>query len=160
MTDKWTWFESLYRASYSHLLSVAARRLPRWELAEDAVQEAFLRLWTRADQLIRHPNPGGWLMVTLLHIVAHLLQSDCPGPLPLPEYLPAPGCLEDMVFTLSDALPAGLSSQDREVLLLFYEGQCSYREAAGLLGISISNCGVRLTRARRNCRALWLAGEA
>ena len=152
MTDFSTWFEGLSRTYYTALLAAAERKLSRRELAEEAVQETFLRLWARSERLEKHPNPGGWLMVTLSHVVGHTVRDEAHYVLALPERLPAP---PHAPFSLSEVLPAGLSPQERDILLLFYERRRSYREIAQILQISVSNCGARLNRARNRCRALW-----
>ena len=87
MTDFSTWFEGLYRTYYTALLAAAERKLSRRELAEEAVQETFLRLWARSERLEKHPNPGGWLMVTLSHVVGHTVRDEAHYVLALPERL-------------------------------------------------------------------------
>ena len=56
--------------------------------------------------------------------------------------------------TLAEVLPAGLSAGEREILLLFYEEECSHREIARRLGISEMNSRARLFRARNHCKKL------
>lgn len=38
-------------------------------LAEEAVQEAFATAWRRIDVLMGSPNPQGWMMETLKHVI-------------------------------------------------------------------------------------------
>lgn len=45
-----------------------------------------------------------------------------------------------------------LSAGDQEVLTLFYERQCSYRQIAAQLGISVNAVGPKLDRARQRLR--------
>ena len=55
---------------------------------------------------------------------------------------------------LAEALPDGLSKSEREVLLLFYEEECSHQEIARRLGISEMNSRTRLFRAKNHCKKL------
>lgn len=43
-------FESLYRKASGHLFAVALRCMGQRDLAEDVVQEAFVRIWNSASQ--------------------------------------------------------------------------------------------------------------
>ena len=56
-------FESLYRKAGGHLFAVALRCMGQSDLAEDVVQEAFVRIWNSASQY--DPNlsaPMTWMV--------------------------------------------------------------------------------------------------
>ena len=55
----------LYRQEYPTLYRVAYRLTGCQEDAQDMIQKTFLLAISQQDELGRHPNPGGWLMVTL-----------------------------------------------------------------------------------------------
>lgn len=63
-----TWFEELYKDSYWKLLRYA-RSLGGQEFSnldfEQCVQEAFVVLWAKRAELMRHPNIDGWLRVAV-----------------------------------------------------------------------------------------------
>lgn len=62
--------EQLYRSMYAPLLRYAQYVLEGDALlAEEAVQEAFATAWRRIDVLMGSPNPQGWMMETLKHVI-------------------------------------------------------------------------------------------
>ena len=62
--------EQLYRSMYAPLLRYAQYALEGDVLlAEEAVQEAFATAWRRIDVLMGSPNPQGWMMETLKHVI-------------------------------------------------------------------------------------------
>lgn len=61
--------EQLYCDTYRRLLIYASRLLHDPNQAEDAVQSTFFEAIEHVDQLMRHPNPAGWLVLTLKHKV-------------------------------------------------------------------------------------------
>ena len=62
--------EQLYRSMYAPLLRYAQYALEGDALlAEEAVQEAFATAWRRIDVLMGSPNPQGWMMETLKHVI-------------------------------------------------------------------------------------------
>ena len=62
--------EQLYRSMYAPLLRYAQYALEGDALlAEEAVQEAFATAWRRIDVLMASPNPQGWMMETLKHVI-------------------------------------------------------------------------------------------
>lgn len=60
----------------SHLLSVASRIVPNADDAEDAVQEALLRLWCRREQLGEVDNTKGYAVQLTKNICIDKLRSD------------------------------------------------------------------------------------
>lgn len=61
--------EQLYRGMYAPLLRYAQFALEDQGLAEEAVQEAFATAWRRVEVLMDSPNPQGWMMETLKHVI-------------------------------------------------------------------------------------------
>ena len=62
------WFEQVYR-QYADFLFRVGRRFQGPGEGEDAlldlIQEVFLVLWDRREELMAHPNVGGWLVEAL-----------------------------------------------------------------------------------------------
>src|SRR5262245_39887888 len=88
------WLTEGFEANRTHLRAVAYRMLGSTNEAEDAVQEAWLRL-NRADRS-EIENLGGWLTTVVARVCLDLLRSrtsrredlvdeDLPGPDPGPE---------------------------------------------------------------------------
>ena len=58
------WFESVYQQYADFLMRIGRRLLTdgNEDALYDAIQEAFLLLWDRREELQSHPNIGGWLV--------------------------------------------------------------------------------------------------
>lgn len=70
-------FRRLYECCAPRLLGVAQRILIRHDRAEDAVQEAFVKVWQRAgDYSATAGSPLGWLTAVVRHQALDLLRSD------------------------------------------------------------------------------------
>ncbi|MCI6990722.1 MAG: sigma-70 family RNA polymerase sigma factor [Clostridiales bacterium] len=149
------WVHALYETYAPDLYRAAKYRLQDPELAWDLTQEVFLTLLDKAGQVRAHPNPGGWLWITLRHKLnrefarqAHRARHEA-GEVDL-SWLAAPE--EIRGASLDDLLPRQLSPRDRALLKLAYEDGLSYRELSALLGVPPATCGTWLYRARQRCR--------
>lgn len=68
--------EALYRAEAPRMTAVARRILKRSEIAEEAVQEAFVRIWRKAHQY--DPQRGsapGWIYSVLRSVALNTLRD-------------------------------------------------------------------------------------
>ena len=66
--DDRQWFEQVYRQHADFLFRVGRRFQNPGEdedVLTDLIQEVFLLLWDRREELMRHPNIGGWLVEAL-----------------------------------------------------------------------------------------------
>ena len=63
--DQTRWIEQLYRDYFGKLILYAEAALRSQSRAQDVVQDTFHEALRHIDALMQHPNPGGWLMVTL-----------------------------------------------------------------------------------------------
>lgn len=61
-------FEALWRSAQPVARLLARRFLRRDELADEAAQEAFTRLWRRWPRLRHHPNLEGWVMLATFNV--------------------------------------------------------------------------------------------
>lgn len=59
----------LYVEERAKLLLYAVSSLSDEDLADEAVQETFVIACSKPRALIGHPNPGGWLMKTLIYVL-------------------------------------------------------------------------------------------
>ena len=153
-------FRTLYEAQYSAVFRYARRRISA-DLAADTTSEVFLVAWRRLPEVPSDPLP--WLYAVARRVVANQRRSAVRF-----------GQLADRVFanattasaqnvdgveetvTSSVAFAAALSrlsDDDREVLgLVAWEG-LGARDAAVVLGCSVTAVTMRLHRARRRLRA-------
>ena len=143
----------LYRQEYPTLFRVAYRLMGCQEDAQDMIQKTFLLAISQQEELCRHPNPGGWLMVTLSNLVKNerrRMSNRVEFSLEDMAQLPA----QQPVVPFSEALPSGLTQEDRQLLSWKYELELDHREMARRLGISPQACRARLSRLLKKCRTL------
>ena len=151
-SDKW--FDKLYIENSPRMVKMATYLLKNQQVAEDLVNEAFLILLYKKNQLINHPNLAGWLTQTLKNLIADELKSAKHRlELPLNEDIDA-AKEESYEPPLSELLPKDLSPKEREILILYYDKQLSYEQIARQLHISVLNCRTRLFRARTHYKEL------
>lgn len=148
------WFDMLYRENAARLFKQAYYVLRDRHLAEDLVEETFLILLSKKDEICNHPNIAGWLSITLKNLIYDELKS-AKHRLEIPLTYDEPGAHEDTYhFPLADVLPKGLLPSEREILVLLYEQDLSYEQIAERLNISVLCCRTRAHRAKKHYRAL------
>lgn len=152
---------SFYASFYPSLVRYAAHMTGSLDLAQDIVQEAFMRLYRalRQGQAIDHPK--AWAFTVVRHeSCARLRQRNgerlAHQSLDVLEDLPV-GSWAGVVagFENDDVarVISRLSKREQEVLLLRMEG-LKYREIGGELGLSIQSVSTLLSRALRKLQAV------
>ena len=155
MQDTEQWFTALYEQNASKMLRYASYKLRNASIAEELVEEAFVRLLQRREELWEPPNPAGWLWKTLQHLIlTEVKLARYHREVPLEPALNA-AVPEMEVSSLADSLPEGLSDSEREILILFYEEELTHQEMSRRLGISEMNSRTRLFRAKNHCKKLF-----
>lgn len=132
----------------------------RRELAEDSVQEAFLRAWRSFHTLDEGRSVRVWLLAILRNVIfdaARKRKREPGGPSfdeVGPETVPAPGLAPDERLADKDILAAmdGLPEDLRAVVLLAIVEDMKYREIADALDIPIGTVMSRLHRGRQLLR--------
>lgn len=138
---------ALFEAEESGLLRFAIGLVGRRMVAEDLVQETFLRLhqvWAEVE------NPRGWLYrslrnLALNHLRDHPLEAELhegtavTGEVPPPEML---GRAE--AVGMVRLLLAEISAEDRALIELKYHEDLKYQEISQRTGLSVGNVGYRL----------------
>jgi RNA polymerase sigma-70 factor (ECF subfamily) len=148
-------FEELVIRHQQSALNVAYRFLGERALAEDAVQEAFLKLLASAGRYRPTARFRTFLYSVLWHVCVDFHRKKHPGPLdtaPAPED-PAPGPAQaaldgeraDLVRQAVQELPA----RQRMALVLKHFDGMSYEEIAQMLECSPTAVDALLVRARR-----------
>jgi RNA polymerase sigma-70 factor (ECF subfamily) len=137
-------FELLVEAHAGSVSAYARAVAPDAWVAEDAVQETFLRAWQYLDSFRGTGSFEGWL----IRICRNCLIDQAARKVPEPrESLPQPAEPADYSQDVRD-LVARLPVEQREVValcgLLGYE----YADAAALLGVPVGTVRSRLHRAR------------
>lgn len=143
---------SMYRAAYA-LLGNA-------EDAEDMVQEAYLKLWNKRDELEIRTNVGAYCITLVRNLCFNLMQTrPYQSEEPLPEHfdLRSDDDLEQLTEAhdeqarlkqLIDQLP----SLQKKVLWLRDVQECSFEEIEQATGLTAVNIRVTLSRARKKVR--------
>lgn len=74
------WVSEIYESHYKQLhdlgMLFASHAMARESIVEDAIQDVFLILLTKADQLVDHPNITGWLIVSLRNKLREQLKKE------------------------------------------------------------------------------------
>lgn len=154
-------FRHLYESCAPRLLGVALRILVRRDRAEDAVQEAFVKVWQRAgDYSATAGSPLAWLTAIVRHQALDLLRSDTrrhtestddehgPGHIDPPDERPDPlDLLEQAIDGLRlrvcfDVVP----EQQRRCLALAYYHGLTHSELAAQIAAPIGSVKVWLRR--------------
>ena len=141
----------LYRREYPVLYRVAYRLTGSRDDAQDMIQKTFLLAISQQEELSRHPNPGGWLVVTLNNLVknerrrmAHQVE------IPLEDVSRFPTRGPDIPFL--ESLPDGLSVEEQQFLSWKFELELDHREIARRLGVSVRTVDKHLELALREIR--------
>lgn len=138
---------ALFESEESGLLRFAVGLTRRRSVAEELVQETFLRLHRVWDEV---ENPRGWLYRTLRNLALNHLRDHS-----------RETTLDESVRVADDGLPSDLVSQmeaigmvkmllaemtedDRKLIRLKYNENLRYQEISRRTGISVGNVGYRL----------------
>lgn len=138
---------ALFEAEESGLLRFALALVRRRMVAEELVQEAFLRLhrvWGEVE------NPRAWLYRCVRNLALNHLR-DHPGESELHEDatpheapLPAAQLEHEETIGMVRLLLAELPGEDRELVELKYRDNLKYHEISRRTGLSVGNVGYRL----------------
>ena len=140
-------------AEYSNmLLRLASARLGSAADAEDAVQEAFLRLLTARPVFRDAEHEKAWLIRTTLQRANDIRRRAEQRNVPL-EDAAEPAAPEDSGEELRSAVRALPEMYGAVIHLHYYEGY-SIKEIAKLLGLPAATVGTRLARGRERLRQM------
>lgn len=159
--------EQLYQQYFDDLILYAIASLKNESRAQDIVQDAFHEAILRADVLMQHDNPKGWLMLTVKHKIKEYqrelqrymkyfisLDKDLfiePGKEDPRLEQPLQG-EEEKLPTLKE-IETTLTPEEFYLLKRLTIDQASHLEVAKELGISIYASQKRLERIRKKLRA-------
>lgn len=157
-------FETLYDRYEKQVYSLAYFKLKNAEDAADATQEAFVKLWQRAETYSGIGSVAAFILTVAKNTVTDHLRRKNDETVPLTfenddgetserELADTDGTPEDELLRSEriDAVRgavAALSEHHREVVVLCDMGGVSYKDAADTLGIDIGTVKSRLSRAR------------
>jgi RNA polymerase sigma factor (sigma-70 family) len=155
-------FSRLYREQGRAILAYALRRVENREDAADVVAETFLVAWRRLAEVPPGSEARLWLYAVAGRVIANLHRSERRRTRlgdrlaeSLRTELATRAAPDGEAAEVLRAM-AGLSDEDRELLLLVSWEGLAPSEAAKVLAISSLAARSRLHRARRRLRALLL----
>ena len=139
------WLEEAIRAYGDSLLRLCFLYLRDRQLAEDAVQETFLRAYRSYSRFRGESQDKTWLTRIAVNVCKSALRRERPlSLLDAPEGSYESQFRDDTVLQAVCALPQKL----REVVLLYYFQELSTPEIAKLLHLPRNVITARLSRAR------------
>jgi len=167
--DDWA-FETLM-GRYGPGVKARVMRLVRdGAVADDVVQEVFLRLWTKADQWEGRGSVAGWLALIGVNLALNHLRTvrrrrETPLEPPedqVPEWLidtvspgPAEIAESEERRELLRAVLERLPNRDQEVIRMVHEGEMDISEVAAALGVPSGTVKSRLHYARQKLAKGW-----
>ncbi|HEX3627334.1 MAG TPA: RNA polymerase sigma factor [Verrucomicrobiae bacterium] len=161
--------EELFTALESPLLSYALRFMGDLALAEDVVQEAFMKLHVEFEQV---QQPQRWLYRTVRNLALNQRRNagrtvslDAPsasgaatGQEPVAEHADPTSIPDEQIIRLEGIglVRLGLETLDersRELIRLKFNDELSYKEIAARTGLTVSNVGFILHHALKTIAA-------
>ena len=161
--DVQVWFEQVYR-QYADFLFRVGRRFQGPGEGEDAlldlIQEVFLVLWDRREELMSHPNIGGWLVEALKFRIrgarnkltrralrhAYSLDEEDAAPIADDDITPEQYAATRAHF---DAIRELLGEENAELFLAYVLDGRSAHELALARGVSDSCIFMRIARIKK-----------
>ena len=162
-------YEVLVRRWSARLTAYVRSRVGNSEAAEDIAQDALLKAYRSLNSLAEPAKFGSWLLSIAHRASIDWLKAksrgevqlgdmdirareDRPGNWQTEELEPADLCIRkeqrSTLFEAIESLPEAL----REVLMLYYYEDVTYKELADVLGVSAATINARLTKARHMLR--------
>ena len=146
-------FEMLYRQHVGRVYALCLRMTGQPAVADDCVQEAFIRAWYKLPDFRGQSTFGTWIhRIAVNQGLGYQRGSQRQGAhlellagLMAGASTPAP---ETAGFDIENAI-ARLPEGARDVLLLCGVGGFSHEEASSMLGIAVGTSKAQLHRARR-----------
>jgi len=147
-------FEQIVSSYMSRALAVARQILSDHALAEDAVQESFLRVIRKRDQYVCSSPFSCWFYAIVRNVCVDMLRQQARQKQAMEEI--ANGGQAGTIWTDLSQIPkllGGLAHGERDVLMLRIVHGLQFRDVAAALGISEEAAKKRAQRALRRLRA-------
>lgn len=154
-------FEMLYAEFAPGLLRFAFAQLRSRELAEEAVQDLFLKLWKHRHKWVLTHSLRSYLFRAMRNCITnyrrttaarHELQQSLGDDDDTLSAFPSPECADDHLSEADllralDHAVATLPKRCRETFVLVRQQQLSYADAAEVLGVSVKAVEMNMVRA-------------
>lgn len=130
------------------MLRVAYSILKSTHDAEDAVQEAFLKLVLKKPQFRDGEHEKAWLLRVTVNISKNMLRSSARNTMPVTDEIPYSDDEKSELLAVVLSLP----ERYRTVIHLYYYEGYSIKEIAAILKLPAATVGTRLSRARKKLK--------
>jgi RNA polymerase sigma-19 factor, ECF subfamily len=158
----------VYKKYWNRIYSIALVYLKSNQLAEDAVQEVFLKLWSKRHQLTKVKNLEGFIFIiarnhlidTLKKVMALRLRPTEPGDW-LPDDLLLPAAqveLKSLQRKITDAIEM-LPPQQKNVIKMSREEGLTHEQIGERLGIDKRTVKNHIVRALATLRRVLRDGK-
>ena len=130
---------------------------------EDNFQEVVFQLWKSFPSLNDRTKIGSWMYSVAINTSISKIRKDkryvLMDTLPDIEHTDGEENIVNRINSeqLLDAIQK-LNEVDKSIMLLYLE-EYSYEQIAGIIGISISNVGVRINRAKKQLQTILLTNK-
>jgi len=156
-------FKQLFAQEYSKLCRYALSYLSDTHQAEDVVQETFIKVWERKQDMIASPDMRFYLLTAVRNNCISALRKLKSGPISFPEHAPEPEpeihftalqhqeSAHEQTRRITHALDL-LPPKCKEVFLLVKMQGLSYQQTADVLGISNKTVENQMGKALKTLR--------
>lgn len=150
-------FKELYEATSAKLFAVAVRILKRADLAEEVLQDAYLKIWNQAsDYSPGHGSPVSWMVAIVRNRAIDVLRKRSERPLADGDQVEA-GLVDDMPDPFALAVQSeelrglmvameALDPEHRKCVLLAYYHGYTHEEIAVLTKAPVGTVKSRIRR--------------
>ena len=151
-------FKQIFDLYHIRIFHFAKKYLRSEHLAEEAVQDVFLKIWEKRDELVRVEDFPSWLFQLtrnyLLNILKRVsneskIKEEIRNTLDIPEEQEDKQLIEEEQFDLLREIVAMLPSQRQEIFRLCRFEEKSYAEVARMMGISKSTVNDHMVKAMK-----------
>jgi RNA polymerase sigma-70 factor (ECF subfamily) len=153
-------FKQQYLPHHAKLYRIAFRLLGNRNDAEDIVQEAYIKLWQKRDDLKDVLNTESFAVTVLKNLCLDFLRQHRPESGQVPDILPeGEDSLMEQIenrdrLALVERIVAQLPEQQKRLVQLKHWEGLPDREIEAMTGLKRGNIKVILSRARKNIRLM------
>lgn len=153
-------FKQQYLPCHQKLYRIAFHLLGNARDAEDMVQEAYLKLWNKRNELSEVKNPESYSVVILKNLCFDLLRSakdNMDNRTPEELNIATDTLLVTEIETKDELnqmkqIITHLPRQQQQVMILRHVNDCSMEDIEQITGLNAINIRVLLSRARKKIR--------
>jgi RNA polymerase sigma-70 factor (family 1) len=158
-------FAALFRAYYDELYSTALMYIKIREMAEDIVQQVFLRVWEKREALVTVGNLKGYLFIAVRNEIMSYLRHQAIQKKYIDQVkalfveslvTPEQQFIDKQNAEIFQQAVKNLPSQQRQVWRLSRESGLSYKEIACQMDIALPTVKDYLSNALRSIRAFLI----